>query len=164
LQERLGDWEGDTIIGKRHRGVIISLVERKSTFTVLGQSTRKTASEVRKEIISVLGPYRDHVYTLTLDNGKEFTEHGTIARELRAKVYFAHPYSSWERGINENTNGLIRQYFPKSMDLTLIGKDDIRRVMDRLNHRPRKKLGFKTPYEVFFNTSTTLIPIVALTS
>ena len=85
-------------------------------------------------------------------------------RRKRYGTYDAHPYASWEKGTNENTNSLIRQYFPKSMDFTSIDKDDIRWVMDRLNHRPRKKLGFKTPYEVFYNTSTTLIPNVALTS
>jgi len=163
-QERIGDWEGDTIVGKRHKGVILSLVERKSVYTVLGVLERKTAPEIRHEIVNLLEPLRDHVHTLTFDNGKEFTDHGPISRELEAEVYFAHPYSPWERGVNENTNGLIRQYFPKAMDFTEIEKDDIKRAMDRLNHRPRKKLGFKTPYEVFFNTSTTLIPNVALAS
>ena len=163
-KERIGDWEGDTIVGKRHKGVILSLVERKSVYTVLGALERKTAPEVRQEVINLLEPLNDHVHTLTFDNGKEFTEHGAISRGLEAEVYFAHPYSSWERGVNENTNGLIRQYFPKAMDFTEIKEDAIKRVMDRLNHRPRKKLGFKTPYEVFFNTSTTLIPNVALTS
>ena len=162
-RERIGDWEGDTVMGRRHKGVIVSLVERKSLFTVLGVSNKKTARDVRNEILDVLGPLRDYVYTLTFDNGKEFTDHKKIGKELGVDVYFAHPYASWERGTNENTNGLIRQYFPKSMDFTSINKDDIRWVMDRLNHRPRKKLGFKTPYEVFYNTSTTLTPIVALT-
>jgi len=163
-RERIGDWEGDTVIGKRHKGVIVSLVERKSLFTVLGSSKKKTANDVRKEILDVLGPLRNYVYTLTFDNGKEFTDHEKISKELGTDIYFAHPYASWEGGTNENTNGLIRQYFPKSMDFTSIDKNDIRWVMDRLNHRPRKKLGFKTPHEVFYNTSTTLIPIVALTS
>jgi IS30 family transposase len=163
-RERIGDWEGDTVMGRRHKGVIVSLVERKSLLTVLGVSKKKTARDVRHEILDTLGPLRDYVYTLTFDNGKEFTDHKKIGKGLGTDVYFAHPYASWERGTNENTNGLIRQYFPKSMDFTSIDKDDIRWVMDRLNHRPRKKLGFKTPYEVFYNTSTTLTPIVALTS
>ena len=163
-RERIGDWEGDTVIGRRHKGVIVSLVERKSLLTVLGVSKKKTARDVCHEILDGLGPLRDYVYTLTLDNGKEFTDHKKIGKKLGADVYFAHPYASWERGTNENTNGLIRQYFPKSMDFTSIDKNDIRWVMDRLNHRPRKKLGFKTPYEVFYNTSTTLIPNVALMS
>ena len=163
-QERIGDWEGDTIVGKRHKGVILSLVERKSVYTVIGKLERKTAPGVRQEVINLLEPLKDHVHTLIFDNGKEFTEHKSMSRELGAEVYFAHPYASYERGLNENTNGLLRQYFSKAMDFTEIEEDAIKRAMDRLNHRPRKKLGFKTPYEVFFNISTTLIPNVALMS
>lgn len=155
-KSRLGDWEGDTIIGRRHRGALISLVDRRSGFTLIGKLTRKTARQARDAATGLLGPLSDLVHTITLDNGKEFAFHDDIARSLDAQIYFAHPYSSWERGLNENTNGLIRQYFPKKHDFTTITDDEIGEAMYRLNHRPRKKLGFKTPYEVFFKTSTLL--------
>jgi len=160
-KERFGDWEGDTVIGKQHRGALVTVVERKSLYTVIGAVCRKTANAVRETIVAELAPYKDRVHTLTYDNGREFSEHEQMAAELDAHVYFAHPYSSWERGVNENTNGLIRQYFPKGQDLTAVSKAEIEHVMNQLNHRPRKTLGFRTPYEVFFNTRTSLT--VALT-
>ena len=98
---------------------------------------------------------------MTYDNGREFSDHEGIANDLEAKVYFAHPYASWERGVNENTNGLIRQYFPKQRGLTTVTKSEIEHTMNRLNHRPRKSLGFRTPYEVFFNTRTSLTVALA---
>ena len=155
-RSRLGDWEGDTVIGKGHRGALVTLVERKSLYTVIGAVCRKTAKAVRAVIVAGLTPYKDQVHTMTYDNGKEISEHEKIAKDLGAKIYFAHPYASWEREVNENTNGLIRQYFPKGRELTAVTKDEIEHTMNRLNHRPRKTLGFRTPYEVFFNTKTTL--------
>jgi len=155
-RSRLGDWEGDTIIGRGHQGALVSLVERKSSFTLIGKLARKTAAQTRDAATGLLEPFHDLVHTLTLDNGKEFAYHEDIARSLKARVYFAHPYSSWERGLNENTNGLIRQYFSKKHDLIAITDDEVAEAMHRLNHRPRKKLGFKTPYEVLFKTSTLL--------
>jgi len=155
-KSRLGDWEGDTIIGRRHRGALVSLVERKSGFTLIGALARKTAAGVRDLTLELLGPHQKLVHTMTYDNGKEFACHQDIAKSLKAKVYFAHPYCSWERGLNENTNGLIRQYFPKKHDFTAITDEEVAEATYRLNHRPRKKLGFKTPYEVFFKTSTLL--------
>ena len=103
-----------------------------------------------KAIIQLLRPYKDNVLTITADNGKEFTRHKEISKALKADIYFAHPYHAWERGLNENTNGLLRQYFPKNMDFQKIDNDRIDHVMDRLNNRPRKTLGFATPNEVFF--------------
>jgi len=155
-KSRLGDWEGDTIIGRRHQGALVSLVERKSSFTLIEKLARKTADQVRDAATGLLEPLQGLVHTITLDNGKEFARHEDIAKSLKADIYFAHPYSSWERGLNENTNGLIRQYFPKKHDFTTITDDEVAKAMHRLNHRPRKKLGFKTPYEVFFKTSTLL--------
>jgi len=155
-KSRLGDWEGDTIIGGGRRGALVSLVERKSSFTLIGKLARKTAGQTRDAATELLEPLKDLVHTITLDNGKEFAFHEEIAKSLDAEVYFAHPYSSWERGLNENTNGLIRQYFPKKHDFTTITDDEIAEAEYRLNHRPRKKLGFKTPYEVLFKTSTLL--------
>jgi IS30 family transposase len=99
---------------------------------------------------------------MTSDNGREFSDHAGMAKDLNARISFAHPSASWERGLNENTNGLIRQFFPKDRDLTRVGEHQLAAVMDKLNHRPRKTLGFRTPYEIFFNTTTSLT--VALTN
>ena len=161
-KRRFGDWEGDTVIGKHHRGALVTLVERKSLYSVIAAVYRKTADAVRNAIVAGLTPYKERVHTLTYDNGREFTDHEEMAADLEARVYFAHPYSSWERGANENTNGLIRQYFPKGRDLTTVTQAEIEHAMDQLNHRPRKTLGFRTPYEVFFKTPTPLT--VALVS
>jgi len=155
-KRRFGDWEGDTVIGKGHRGALVTLVERKSLYTVIQSVPRKTAKAVRDAVVDGLSPYIDWVHTITYDNGREFADHEGMARDLDARIYFAHPYASWERGLNENTNGLIRQYFPKHRDLTTVTKHEIEQAMDKLNHRPRKSLGYRTPYEVFFNTKTSL--------
>ena len=148
-RERLGDWEMDTIIGKGHRGAVVTLTDRKSRFTLLGQVDQKKSDLVADTTISLLQAV-SHRETATSDNGKEFAEHERIANSLGLEVYFAHPYASWERGTNENTNGLIRQYLPKDRDLTTVTAQASLMIMDRLNHRPRKCLDFKTPYEVFF--------------
>ena len=155
-KRRFGDWEGDTVIGKGHRGALVTLVERKSLYTVIRSVLHKTAKAVRNTVTDGLSPYIDWVHTITYDNGREFTDHEGMASDLEASIYFAHPYASWERGLNENTNGLIRQYFPKDRDLTTVTKYEIEKAMDKLNHRPRKSLGYRTPYEVFFNTKTSL--------
>ena len=147
---RLGDWEADTIIGSRHKGAILSCTERKSKLTLLRKLESKGALEVKREFVELLLPCADQVHTITVDNGKEFCEHKAIAAALQTRIYFAHPYASWERGLNENTNGLIRQYFPKKSDFARITHQEVQRVAARLNNRPRKTLGFKTPNEVFF--------------
>ena len=159
-RQRLGDWEVDTIIGKGHRHAIVSLTERKSRLALLRKVERKTARTVANAVIELLKPLPVRTHTITADNGKEFAEHERIARDLRADVYFAHPYTSWERATNENMNGLIRQYFPKKCNFATITQQEIEFVMERLNNRPRKCLGFKTPNEVFFNHSS----VVALSS
>jgi IS30 family transposase len=156
-RQRLGDWEVDTIIGKGHRHAIVSLTERKSRLALLSKVERKTARTVANAVIELLKPLPVRTHTLTADNGKEFADHERISRDLRADVYFAHPYSAWERATNENMNGLIRQYFPKKRNFATITQQEIEFVMERLNNRPRKCLGFKTPNEVFFNYS----PVVA---
>lgn len=155
-KERIGDWEVDTIIGKNHKGAIVTAVERKTKFSCLKYVEKKEASLVAKALIEMLTPYKNLVFTLTGDNGKEFSEHAKIAQALDATFYFAHPYSSWERGLNENTNGLIRQYFPKKTCLINISKEQIMMIQHKLNERPRKLLNFKTPRQVFFNSSVAL--------
>jgi len=163
-KKRIGDWEADTLIGSYHRGAVVSAVERKSQFTVLGQVRHKTAEAVQQQMIRQLRPYRRRVHTITTDNGREFADHETIAQKLKTKVYFAQPYQAWQRGLNEQVNGLIRQYLPKKTDLRDVTNDQLRFIMDRLNHRPRKTLGFKTPYEVFCNGSRFITSRVALMS
>jgi IS30 family transposase len=155
-RRRLGDWEVDTIIGKGHRHAIVSLTERKSRLALLRKVERKTAQAVADAVIELLKPLSIRTHTITADNGKEFGDHERIARDLRADVYFAHPYSSWERASNENMNGLIRQYFPKKRSFATISEEEIEFAMERLNNRPRKCLGFKSPNQVFFNRSSRL--------
>lgn len=155
-RRRFGDWEGDTMIGKGHRGALVTLVERKALYTAIRPVRHKTAEATRAAVNQALTPHRDRVLTITYDNGREFTDHEGMAHDLDAKIYFAHPYASWERGVNENTNGLIRQFFPKDRDLTTVTHEEVEHVMNLLNHRPRKSLGFRTPHEVFFNTRTSL--------
>ena len=152
-RERIGDWEADTIVGAGKRGAIVTLVERKSRFTLLKHVTRRTASAVEEAILDLLMPYHAVAHTITCDNGKEFAYHQNIAQKLQSKVYFAHPYSSWERGTNENTNGLLRQYFPKGFDFSSITDEQISFVKDRLNDRPRKCLDFQSPNMVFSQIS-----------
>jgi IS30 family transposase len=149
-KRRVGDWEADTIIGKAHQQAIVSLTERKSKLCLLQKVERKSAAAITAASLAQLSPLSFKVHTITSDNGREFAGHGEIAQALSAKFYFAHPYSSWERGLNENTNGLVRQYFPKKYDFTTISDAEVEQVMERLNNRPRKTLGFRTPNEVFF--------------
>lgn len=158
-KRRFGDWEGDTIIGARHRGAILSLTERKSKLVILGQLSSKSAAELKGASIALLTPFSTKVHTITVDNGKEFCEHEAIAAALRARIYFAHPYASWERGLNENTNGLVRQYFPKKYDFTKITIAELQLVVALLNNRPRKTLGYRTPNEVFFKQRAKLTKI-----
>lgn len=144
-KSRVGDWEIDTVIGKGHSGALVTIVERATSFTVSKQVEGKTAAAVTLATIALLKPLKGVVRTITADNGKEFAYHEKISKELEAEFYFAHPYSSWERGLNENTNGLLRQYFPKSTDFKKVTQAEVRRAVKRLNTRPRKSLDFKTP-------------------
>jgi IS30 family transposase len=151
-KSRIGDGEIDTVTGKKHKGILIVAVERKSKHAVIEWSPYKKADLGSNAIIKMLTPYREHVKTITVDNGKEFSFHQQIARALNAKVYFAHPYSAWERGLNENTIGLIRQYFPKNMSLQSVNSKQIAFAENRLNNRPRKTLHYRLPNEVLYKT------------
>jgi IS30 family transposase len=146
---RLGDWEADTVIGKGHKGVLVTLAERVSKKTLIAHVPSKHADVVTKAIIRLLYPDKAHLRTITFDNGKEFAYHAQIKEALGADNYFAHPYHSWERGLNENHNGLIRQYLPKGMPLDKVATEDIAIIQAKLNNRPRKLLGYKTPNEVY---------------
>lgn len=151
-RERIGHWEADTVHGRARQGAVLSLVERRSRLTRLAKLPRATAKAVRQAARRRLRPIAHAVESITADNGKEFADHRAISRALDALFYFAEPYASWQRGTNENTNGLIRQYLPKSRDLRKLSGAEVRKIENRLNHRPRKCLGFLTPYEVFNNT------------
>jgi IS30 family transposase len=155
-RKRLGDWEVDTLIGKGQKPALVSLTERKSRFTLLGKVSQRTAQAVQDQIHRLLLPLKDKVHTLTSDHGKEFAGHEQIAEALQLDFYFAHPYAAWERGTNENTNGLLRQYFPKKQDFQIVSNPNLEHAMSRLNFRPRKCLAFKTPFEVFFKQSVAL--------
>jgi transposase, IS30 family len=155
---RFGDWEADTIIGAHHKAGILSVVERKTKLVRLRKLSTKSAAEMKDACVALLTPLAAQVHTITVDNGKEFCDHELIATSLKARIYFAHPYASWERGLNENTNGLIRQYFPKKSDFTRIAEEDLQRVEDLLNNRPRKTLGYLTPNQASFKQLSVALP------
>lgn len=146
-KQRIGDWEGDTIIGKAHRGAIVSLVDRKSKFTLLKLVADKSASSVTSALIALFS--NQHLkHTVTFDNGKEFSSHEHLNKETGVQCFFAQPYHSWERGLNEHTNGLVGQYLPKQTDFTKVDECLVREIQEKLNNRPRKVLGWRTPNEV----------------
>ena len=148
---RIGDWEGDTIIGALQQGVILSLVDRMSKYTLLAKMDGKYAEQVPDLIKAGLKrlPKKVTHYTVTFDNGKEFSRHEQITKQTKLRCFFATPYHSWERGLNEHTNGLVRQYCPKGSNLNDYSAEDLLFVEDKLNNRPRKVLGYRTPREVF---------------
>lgn len=144
---RLGDFEIDTIIGQNHKGAILTINERVSGFVLIEKLKGKDANELALKAIEVLTPFKEWIKTITADNGKEFASHETISEALNLDFYFATPYHSWERGSNENTNGLIRQYFIKGSSFESITNQQVEYVQHKLNNRPRKRLGFLTPNE-----------------
>jgi len=153
-RQRLGDWELDTVVGKGQQQAILTLTERKSRLALIRKVDQRTAQAVKDAILVLLQPLMAQTHTLTSDNGKEFALHQQIAEQLQAAFFFAHPYSAWERGANENMNGLLRQYFPKNQSLETVTDDQITFAMNRLNNRPRKTLAFRTPFEVFSELSS----------
>ncbi len=148
LRTAVGHWEGDLVVGANATGYLVTLVERVTRFTLVGWSRTKEADEVAAVIIGLLAAVGAACTGITFDNGKEFARHAEIASALKADVFFARPYHSWERGTNENTNGLIRRLFPKSESFAAIGPADLHRIDTLLNDRPRKCLAWQTPREV----------------
>ena len=147
---RIGDWEGDTMVGKGRKGYILTCVDRASRY-LIARKVKTCASEpvaIRLEQTIRKLPASKR-YSLTLDNGREFARPIELERRLRLQVFFAHPYHAWERGTNENTNGLLRQYLPKASDLSILTNEQLRSYVNALNRRPRKCLGYKSPFEVF---------------
>ncbi len=150
-RSRIGDWEADTIIGQHHKQAIVTLVERKSGLLKMQRVTKKSAHLVADAMISLLTPMKLKVKTITSDNGKEFAHHKAVKQGLYSMFYFADTFASWQRGTNENTNGLIREYLPKGCDFRQVSDDEVQAIEDRINDRPRKRLGFKTPNQIFYN-------------
>lgn len=154
-RERLGDFEGDTIVSRGKRSGLVTVVDRRSRYLLAAKLKDRTAGRTRRKMERLLKNLSPELrQTITFDNGKEFSEHEALARHLGIDVYFAHPYASWERGTSENTNRLLRQYYPKGTDFAEVSHYDLAQTVESLNQRPRKCLGYKTPSEVFFGNSS----------
>lgn len=148
---RRGDWEMDLIVGAENKGAMVTLVERSTGFTMIRKlKAGKDAKGVSKAVYHMLLPYKHDVRTITTDNGPEFADHKWLARVLDTRIYFAHPYCSWEKGLIEYTNKLYRQYIPKQSDFEDFTDEQIKKIQYKLNARPRKKLGFRSPIQAFF--------------
>lgn len=144
---RFGDLEVDLIIGENHKGALITINDRRTGYAKIKLMKTKNAKQIAKAIIKELQPLKKYIHTITSDNGKEFAEHAYISKKLGIDYYFAEPYSSWQRGANENFNGLVRQYYPKKTNFEQLTWREIKDVEKQLNQRPRKRLGFNTPLE-----------------
>ena len=140
------------MIGANHQQAVVTLVERKSGDALIAKVIHKTSDLVSAAIITKLSPLAPLVKTITFDNGKEFAGHQRIDAALKSTTYFADPFASWQRGSNENFNGLLRQYIPKKRALSTVTDEELRMIQNPLNNRPRKRLGFKTPSEVFMQS------------
>jgi IS30 family transposase len=150
-KERFGDWEIDTIVGNDNHGAILTVTERQTNFLIPEKlELGKNAAELAKTAVNALFAYRECVHTITGDNGTEFANHEFIAKKLKTKFFFTHPYSSWEKGSIENANKLIRQYIQKGTDFDTLNNQQIKQIQYNINNRPRKKLNFYSPKEIFF--------------
>ena len=159
---RLGDWEIDTIVGEGNKGAIVTIVERQTGFLFMKKLPKgKMADGLAKTVVDMLLPYKAVIHSITSDNGTEFARHKWIAQKLNSSFFFAHPYSSWERGLNEYTNKLIRQYIPKKQTFEKVNDQIIKDIQQKINQRPRKKLQYNNPKHMFY---TNLEKKVALVS
>jgi len=150
-KQRFGDWEIDTIIGENNKGAIVTMVERKTAFMMMEKLPKgKNAQELAKVVIRLMFAYKEKVHTMTSDNGTEFAEHQKIAQKLKIEFFFTNPYASWEKGLIENTNKLIRQYIPKKINFETINQQQIKEIQSKINNRPRKNLKFYSPNEIFY--------------
>jgi IS30 family transposase len=148
-RSRVGHLEGDTVLGSFDKHCIITLVDRKTGFLWIGKLKARTVVETNRRAIELINHASRRVRTLTFDNGTEFHGYKTIEARTGATVFFAAPYHSWERGTSENTNGLIRQYLPKRQSMATLSQDDCHTIADKINNRPRKRLGYRTPKECY---------------
>ncbi|MCH8149056.1 MAG: IS30 family transposase [Planctomycetes bacterium] len=148
-RSRFGDWEGDTMVGAKHCGALVTHVERKSGYLLAAKAAARRCGPVNQATKRLFANIPSSLRkTLTLDNGKEFAHHEAMGRRTGLDIYFAQPYAAWQRGVNENTNGLLRQFFPKGTNFTQVSHHDVRLASEQLNNRPRKRLGYRTPNEV----------------
>ena len=149
---RIGDWEGDHITGRVSYGYIATLVERRSSYLAAARILNRRSETLTLAVLEAYGAIPNSlIHTITLDNGPEFYQFAHLDEALKCKIFFADPYSAWQRGANENTNGLLRQIFPRKTSFKDLCQNHIDSVVDMLNHRPRKRLGYHTPHEVFHN-------------
>lgn len=148
-RERIGDWEGDTVYGGVGKGLLVTQVDRKSRYLKLRLLAKRNATMTRKTIVEMLRGLP--VKSISLDNGSEFSEFHQLEQELHTQIYFAEPHKPWQRGTNENTNDIVRFFFPKGFDFRTVTEEDVQRVEDYINNRPRKCLDWKSPAEVFYN-------------
>ena len=150
LKSEIGHWESDTVIGVRHIGAIVTHVDKASKFLLAGLAKNKTVQQINQVTIGLFEQIGTTFRkTMTFDNGKEFSGHQKLAETLGLSCFFANPYHSWERGLNEHTNGLLRQFFPKGTNFKIVKPEALKKAVDLINHRPRKSLDYRTPYEVF---------------
>jgi len=153
-REEIGHWEGDLVIGKGQKSAIGTIVERKSRYTCIVKLKDRKSATVRKQFVKEFRIFSKKITkTMTYDNGVEMAQHKELTKQTGVLVYFAHPYASWERGTNENTNGLIRRYFPKGTDFKNITLEQLKLIQEKLNNRPRKVLNYKTPMEILKQNS-----------
>lgn len=154
LKTEIGHWESDTVIGCNYSGVVVTHVDKASKYLLAGLAKDKSMEQINRVTIQLFKEVKPAFRkTMTFDNGREFCGHQKLSKNLKLDCFFANPYHSWERGLNEHTNGLIRQFFPKSTNFKMVKEDDFQKVVDLINHRPRKSLDYRTPYEVFFSSS-----------
>jgi transposase, IS30 family len=156
----IGHWEGDTVIGGNHTGIVVTYVDKASKFLLAGLAKNKTVQQVNQVTLGLFEQIATTFRkTVTFDNGKEFSAHQTLAQRLGVSCFFANPYHSWERGLNEHTNGLLRQFFPKRTNFKIVKPEQLQKVVDLINHRPRKSLDYQTPYEVLCSHSSELVAL-----
>jgi len=157
LKTEMGHWESDTVIGCNHTGIVVTHVDKASKYLLAGLAKNKTMEEINRVTLKLFEPIElTSRKTMTFDNGREFCGHEKISERLQIDTFFANPYHSWERGLNEHTNGLIREFYPKSTNFRTVKEEDFQKAVDFINHRPRKSLDYRTPYEVFFASSETV--------
>ena len=152
LKTQIGHWEGDTVIGSNHNGAIVTYVDKASKYLVAGLINNKKANQVNARTIELFKEVKPAFRsTITFDNGTEFSKHEELAKELELDIFFANPHSPWERGLNEHTNGLIREFFPKGTNFRIVTDEELKEIVDLINNRPRESLDYRTPYEVFYS-------------
>jgi IS30 family transposase len=160
LKTEIGHWESDTVIGSNHAGVVVTHVDKASKYLLTGLAKNKTVQQINQVTTELFKDVKSAFRkTMTFDNGREFCGHQKLTETLGLDCFFANPYHYWERGLNGHTNGLIRQFFPKSTNFKIVKKEAFQKVVDLINHRPRKSLDYLTPHEVFYAPSSELVAL-----